>query len=89
MTFRIIEVPPDKIGDCILNAFKFNFVSSPITFEIVFSKIFAAVILALSDLAPVITIFPVEKIKPVVLGSLMRITTAENLLGLYSAFLHH
>jgi hypothetical protein len=23
MTFRIIEIEPDKIGDCILNAFKY------------------------------------------------------------------
>ena len=23
MTFRIIEIPPDKIVDCILNAFKY------------------------------------------------------------------
>jgi hypothetical protein len=23
MTFRIIEIPSDKIGDCILNAFKY------------------------------------------------------------------
>lgn len=45
--------------------------------------------LAFSDFAPVMTILPVEKMSPVVFGSLMRMTTAENLAGLYSAFLHH
>lgn len=50
-----------------------------------FSKILPAYIAALSDLAPVITILPFEKIRAVVLGSLMRSTTAGNLLGLYSA----
>ena len=45
--------------------------------------------LARSDFAPVITILPVEKIKPVVFGSLILIITAEKRLGLYSAFLHH
>ena len=52
-------------------------------------EIFAAVIPAFSDLAPVMTILPVEKMSPVVLGSLMRITTAENRAGLYSALRHH
>ena len=40
-----------------------------------------------SDLAPVHTIFPEEKIKAVVLGSLILIITAAKRLGLYSAFL--
>ena len=40
---------------------------------------------AFSDLAPVITILPFEKIKAVVLGSLIRMITAGNLQGLYSA----
>ena len=39
-----------------------------------------------SDFAPVMTILPLEKISAVVFGSLIRITTAGNLLGLYSAF---
>ena len=40
-----------------------------------------------SDLAPVHTIFPEEKIRAVVLGSLIRIITAAKRRGLYSAFL--
>ena len=44
---------------------------------------------ACSDLAPVITILPVEKIKAVVRGSRIRIMTAEKRLGLYSALRHH
>ena len=63
--------------------------SSPMTFWTAFSNILAAVMPARSLLAPVITILPVEKIRPVVLGSRMRITTAEKRPGLYSAFLHH
>eukprot|EP00960_Hanusia_phi_P018031 530298-Hanusia_phi.AAC.1 len=39
-----------------------------------------------SDFAPVTTIFPDEKIRAVVLGSLIRIITAAKRLGLYSAF---
>lgn len=38
-----------------------------------------------SDLAPVTTILPVEKTSAVQRGSRMRITTAANLRGLYSA----
>jgi len=38
-----------------------------------------------SDLAPVITIFPEEKIRAVVLGSRIRMMTAAKRLGLYSA----
>jgi hypothetical protein len=38
-------------------------------------------------LDPVQTIFPDEKIRAVALGSLILITKAANLLGLYSAFL--
>lgn len=41
---------------------------------------------ACSDLAPVITIFPELKINAVVLGSRIRIITAEKRFGLYSAF---
>ena len=52
-------------------------------------KILADYIASFSDLAPVITSLPVEKIKAVVRGSLILITTALNLAGLYSAFLHH
>jgi hypothetical protein len=47
----------------------------------------AASLLNSSDLAPVQTIFPEVKIRAVVLGSLILIITAANLLGLYSAFL--
>ena len=36
-----------------------------------------------SDFAPVITIFPLLKIKPVVLGFRNRMITAANLFGLY------
>ena len=49
------------------------------------SKILAASIAPLSDLAPVMTILPEEKMRAVVRGSLMRITTAEKRDGLYSA----
>ena len=42
---------------------------------------------AFSFFAPVQTIFPDAKIKAVVFGCLNLITTAANLLGLYSAFL--
>ncbi len=55
-----------------------------ITLMIVFSIILAASQLYSIDLAPVITILPLEKISPVAFGSLMRIMQAENLLGLYS-----
>ena len=46
----------------------------------------AASLLNSSDLAPVQTILPDVKMRAVVLGSLIRIITAANLLGLYSAF---
>jgi len=52
-------------------------------------KILADCIASFSDLAPVMTSLPVEKINAVVRGSLILITTALNLAGLYSAFLHH
>ena len=39
-----------------------------------------------SDLAPVQTILPLAKIRAVVLGSLILIIAAANLLGLYSTF---
>eukprot|EP01139_Manchomonas_bermudensis_P010229 Amastigsp_a340097_2036.p2 type:complete len:108 gc:universal Amastigsp_a340097_2036:482-159(-) len=42
---------------------------------------------ASSLLAPVTTIFPLLKMRAVVLGSRMRMMTALNRLGLYSAFL--
>lgn len=47
----------------------------------------AASLLWSSDLAPVHTIFPEEKIRAVVFGSLILMMTAANLLGLYSALL--
>jgi hypothetical protein len=47
----------------------------------------AASLLNSSDFAPVQTILPDVKIRAVVLGSLILIITAANLLGLYSAFL--
>lgn len=47
----------------------------------------AAILLFSSDFAPVQTIFPEAKMRAVVLGSFNLITTAANLLGLYSAFL--
>jgi len=47
----------------------------------------AAYLDALSFYAPVMTIFPEEKISAVVLGSLIRIITAAKRFGLYSAFL--
>ena len=46
-----------------------------------------AILDASSFLAPVQTIFPEAKMSAVVLGYLSLITTAANLLGLYSAFL--
>lgn len=46
-----------------------------------------AIFEASSFFAPVHTILPDAKIKAVVLGCLNLITTAANLLGLYSAFL--
>ena len=48
-------------------------------------KILAAIRLAFSDFAPVITIFPVENTRAVVFGSRIFMVTAENLEGLYSA----
>jgi len=47
----------------------------------------AASLLYSSDLAPVQTIFPEEKIRAVVLGSLILMMTAAKRFGLYSAFL--
>ena len=59
------------------------------TFEIALAYCLAASLLRDSLLAPVMTIFPVAKIRAVVLvGSFIRMMTAANLLGLYSAFLH-
>ena len=58
------------------------------TLMIAFSISLAAVRANSMVFAPVITILPVENIKPVALGSLIRITAAENRLGLYSTFLH-
>ena len=55
------------------------------TFWMAFSKILPAYMAQSSDLAPVMTILPFAKMRAVVLGSLMRITTAGNLPGLYSA----
>ena len=52
-----------------------------------FEYFLAASLLNSSDLAPVQTILPDVKIRAVVLGSLILIMTAANLLGLYSAFL--
>lgn len=58
-------------------------------FVIVLAYCLAASRLNYSLLAPVITILPVLKISAVVrVGSFIRIMTAANLLGLYSAFLH-
>ena len=45
----------------------------------------AATLLASSDLAPVMTILPEPKMRAVVFGSRMRIITAVNRFGLYSA----
>merc|ERR1719427_679370 len=63
-----------------------NLVSNP-SFCTIQAYFLAANLLSSSDLAPVQTILPEVKIKAVVLGSLILIITAANLLGLYSAFL--
>ena len=46
----------------------------------------AACLAASSDLAPVTTILPLLKMRAVVFGSRMRMITAANRFGLYSAF---
>ena len=52
----------------------------------IFAYCFAAFLESSSERAPVHTIFPLEKINAVVFGSFIRIITAANLFGLYSAF---
>eukprot|EP01126_Amoeba_proteus_P044246 TRINITY_DN4908_c0_g2_i1.p1 TRINITY_DN4908_c0_g2~~TRINITY_DN4908_c0_g2_i1.p1 ORF type:complete len:161 (+),score=19.64 TRINITY_DN4908_c0_g2_i1:580-1062(+) len=64
-----------------------NFTCSNPSFKMIFAYLLPALRASSSDLAPVITIFPLEKIKAVVLGSLIRMITAAKRLGLYSAFL--
>jgi hypothetical protein len=55
------------------------------TFLIAFEYFLAASLDYSSDLAPVHTIFPEEKIKAVVFGSLILMITAAKRFGLYSA----
>lgn len=59
------------------------------TFLIAFAKILAAYIAARSLFEPVSTTLPDEKTIAVVFGSLILMTTALNLFGLYSALRHH
>lgn len=73
---------------CILNSVR-HISGNSSTFYIAAVKMRADCMASFSDLAPVMTSLPVEKISAVVLGSRIRITTALNLAGLYSAFLHH
>merc|ERR1719487_1051846 len=70
---------------CILNSLKF---ASYPHLRIILVNVLAAVLQSSSDLAPVTIIFPVLKTKAVVFGSLRRIVTALNRLGLYCVFLH-
>lgn len=61
-----------------------NLASNP-SFCIILAYFLAANRLVSSDFAPVHTIFPDENISAVVLGSLIRMITAANRFGLYSA----
>lgn len=57
------------------------------SFYIIRANFLAAILLWISSLEPVQTILPEEKISAVDLGSLILMTSAANLRGLYSAFL--
>ena len=58
-------------------------------FFIILAYFLAAYLDSSQFLAPVQTILPDAKIRAVVLGSLKRMITAANLLGLYSALRHY